>query len=83
MKEEPATDAKCKDKFLVQSVAVTKDMEFANVTSIVRFRKSLEHLYSLLTSVTVREGFQVRRSRAQDSRRLAGPRLGCEERSMS
>ena len=36
MKEEPATDAKCKDKFLVQSVAVTKDMEFANVTSIVR-----------------------------------------------
>jgi hypothetical protein len=37
MKEEPAADAKCKDKFLVQSVAVTKDMEFANVTSIVRF----------------------------------------------
>ncbi|KAJ5635275.1 uncharacterized protein N7484_008588 [Penicillium longicatenatum] len=34
MKEEPAADAKCKDKFLVQSVAVTKDMEFANVTSI-------------------------------------------------
>ncbi|KAJ5938793.1 hypothetical protein N7466_001927 [Penicillium verhagenii] len=34
MKEEPASDAKCKDKFLVQSVAVTKDMEFANVTSI-------------------------------------------------
>lgn len=39
MKEEPAADAKCKDKFLVQSVAVTKDMEFANVTSIVRFLK--------------------------------------------
>ncbi|KAJ5725791.1 PapD-like protein [Penicillium malachiteum] len=38
MKEEPAPDAKCKDKFLVQSVAVTKDMEFANVTSI--FEKS-------------------------------------------
>jgi hypothetical protein len=36
MKEEPAADAKCKDKFLVQSVAVTRDMEFANVTSIVR-----------------------------------------------
>ncbi|KAJ5673918.1 PapD-like protein [Penicillium macrosclerotiorum] len=34
MKEEPAADAKCKDKFLVQSVAVTRDMEFANVTSI-------------------------------------------------
>ena len=35
MKEEPASDAKCKDKFLVQTVAVTRDMEFANVTSIV------------------------------------------------
>ncbi|KAJ5179775.1 hypothetical protein N7492_002985 [Penicillium capsulatum] len=34
LKEEPAADAKCKDKFLVQSVAVTRDMEFANVTSI-------------------------------------------------
>lgn len=36
LKEEPAADAKCKDKFLVQSVAVSRDMEFANVTSIVR-----------------------------------------------
>ncbi|KAF7589155.1 phosphatidylinositol-binding protein scs2 [Aspergillus hancockii] len=34
MKEEPASDAKCKDKFLVQTVSVTRDMEFANVTSI-------------------------------------------------
>ncbi|KAE8373442.1 PapD-like protein [Aspergillus bertholletiae] len=34
MKEQPAADAKCKDKFLVQTVAVTRDMEFANVTSI-------------------------------------------------
>ncbi|KAB8239841.1 phosphatidylinositol-binding protein scs2 [Aspergillus alliaceus] len=34
MKEEPTPDAKCKDKFLVQTVAVTRDMEFANVTSI-------------------------------------------------
>ncbi|KAJ5403287.1 hypothetical protein N7509_003158 [Penicillium cosmopolitanum] len=38
LKDEPATDAKCKDKFLVQSVAVTPDMEHANVTSI--FEKS-------------------------------------------
>ncbi|KAL2223404.1 MSP domain protein [Thermoascus aurantiacus ATCC 26904] len=34
MKEEPPLDAKCKDKFLVQSVAITGDMEFQNVTSI-------------------------------------------------
>lgn len=37
MKEKPTVDQKCKDKFLVQSVAVTGgDMEFSNVTSIVR-----------------------------------------------
>ncbi|KAJ5133930.1 uncharacterized protein N7443_004446 [Penicillium atrosanguineum] len=34
MKDEPASDAKCKDKFLVQSVAVGRDMEFSNVTAI-------------------------------------------------
>ncbi|KAE8146696.1 PapD-like protein [Aspergillus avenaceus] len=34
MKDEPALDAKCKDKFLVQTVAVTRDMEFANVTAV-------------------------------------------------
>ncbi|OJJ87080.1 putative integral ER membrane protein Scs2 [Aspergillus glaucus CBS 516.65] len=38
MKDEPPLDAKCKDKFLVQTVAVTGDLEFANVTSI--FEKS-------------------------------------------
>ncbi|KAL4964793.1 putative integral ER membrane protein Scs2 [Aspergillus stella-maris] len=34
MKDEPSPDAKCKDKFLVQTVAVTQDMEYANVSSI-------------------------------------------------
>jgi hypothetical protein len=36
MKEDPPLDAKCRDKFLVQSVAVTADREFSNVQSIVR-----------------------------------------------
>src|SRR4051794_38069958 len=36
MKEDPPPDAKCRDKFLVQSVAVTADKEFSNVPSIVR-----------------------------------------------
>ncbi len=35
MKVEPPTDAKCRDKFLVQSVAVTADKEFTNIGSIV------------------------------------------------
>jgi hypothetical protein len=35
MKQEPPLDAKCRDKFLVQSVTVTPDKEFANPASIV------------------------------------------------
>ncbi|KIM95150.1 hypothetical protein OIDMADRAFT_206175 [Oidiodendron maius Zn] len=34
MKQEPPPDAKCRDKFLVQSVAVTADKEFTNITAI-------------------------------------------------
>ncbi|KAF2709175.1 VAMP-associated protein [Pleomassaria siparia CBS 279.74] len=34
MKEDPAPDAKCRDKFLVQSVLITADKEFANVASL-------------------------------------------------
>jgi hypothetical protein len=37
MKQEPPTDAKCRDKFLVQSVLITADKEFSNVTQIVGF----------------------------------------------
>jgi hypothetical protein len=36
MKEDPPPDAKCRDKFLVQSVLVTADKEFTNVASLVR-----------------------------------------------
>ncbi|KAH6639362.1 MSP domain-containing protein [Boeremia exigua] len=34
MKEDPLPDAKCRDKFLVQSVLVTADKEFTNVGSL-------------------------------------------------
>jgi len=34
MKEQPPADAKCRDKFLVQSVAVTADKEFTNIGAI-------------------------------------------------
>lgn len=36
MKQDPPLDIKCRDKFLVQSVAVTADKEFTNIASIVR-----------------------------------------------
>jgi hypothetical protein len=35
MKQEPPLDAKCRDKFLVQSVPLTADKEFTNIGSIV------------------------------------------------
>jgi hypothetical protein len=41
MKQEPPPDAKCRDKFLVQSVAVTADKEFTNTGSIVRAHVSI------------------------------------------
>lgn len=34
MKQEPPMDAKCRDKFLVQSVSITGDQEFANLAAI-------------------------------------------------
>lgn len=34
MKEDPPADAKCRDKFLVQSVAISADKEVANVSQI-------------------------------------------------
>ncbi|PSR98965.1 PapD-like protein [Coniella lustricola] len=34
MKEDPPLDAKCRDKFLVQSVIITSDLEFSNVQTI-------------------------------------------------
>lgn len=35
MKQEPPIDARCRDKFLVQSVTITGDKEFTGVPQIV------------------------------------------------
>ncbi|KAK1633863.1 MSP domain-containing protein [Colletotrichum phormii] len=35
MKTEPALDTKCRDKFLVQSVSITADKEFASIANIL------------------------------------------------
>ena len=40
MKEDPPLDAKCRDKFLVQSIAISADNEFTNVQQVVRSRGS-------------------------------------------
>ncbi|KAL4723648.1 phosphatidylinositol-binding protein scs2 [Fusarium chlamydosporum] len=35
MKQDPAPDARCRDKFLVQSTAITADKEFASVAAVL------------------------------------------------
>jgi hypothetical protein len=35
MKADPPLDAKCRDKFLVQSAPITPDKEFASIASVV------------------------------------------------
>jgi hypothetical protein len=40
MKQEPPLDAKCRDKFLVQSAPITGDKEFSSIPSVVRVRLS-------------------------------------------
>lgn len=35
MKSDPPLDAKCRDKFLVQSAPITADKEFASIASVV------------------------------------------------
>jgi hypothetical protein len=38
MKADPPLDAKCRDKFLVQSAPITPDKEFAPIASVVSYR---------------------------------------------
>ena len=35
MREDPPPDARCRDKFLVQSVAITPERDLGNMTAIV------------------------------------------------
>ena len=35
MREDPPLDARCRDKFLVQSVAINADQDVGNVANIV------------------------------------------------
>ncbi len=53
MKEDPPLDAKCRDKFLVQSVAVTADRELSNVAAIVSLAYPMVNGAMYLTKRTV------------------------------
>ena len=41
MREDPPPDAKCRDKFLVQTIPITADREFSTVSAIVRCPSSV------------------------------------------
>lgn len=43
MKDEPPLDAKCRDKFLVQSVEITPDKEFVDSPSNVQYPRYITH----------------------------------------
>ncbi|MCQ8811529.1 hypothetical protein NQU36_26340, partial [Escherichia coli] len=60
-------DAKCRDKFLVQSVLVTADKEFTNVGSLVR-KESIAWRMKLRAFVVVahRANLQVIDPREED-----------------
>lgn len=46
MKADPPLDAKCRDKFLVQSAPITADKEFAPIASVVSHRLyNIDYLY--------------------------------------
>lgn len=74
MKEDPPLDAKCKDKFLVQSVAITGDYEYSNIASIVCRRIPAPTAPCLLTDnarYLVRKSSQIRSPGTQDPRQLS------------
>lgn len=47
MREDPPPDARCRDKFLVQSVAITPERNLGTVTAIVSYCMSYVHKFVL------------------------------------
>lgn len=48
MKTDPAPDAKCRDKFLVQSAPITSDKEFASIATVVSYILALTRAHTLI-----------------------------------
>lgn len=68
MREDPPLDARCRDKFLVQSVGITPDKESSNIATIV------SHPHSPLLSLAeydavaeCRADLESRHPRAEDT----------------
>jgi len=79
MKNEPPLDAKCRDKFLVQSVAVTAEKEFTNITQIVGFFFSRGHDSELLTAAS---GSMLMRPRNHQFKRRRSELCICQQKEL-
>lgn len=69
MTEEPPLDAKCRDKFLVQSVAVSASDEISNVATVVRSHHplSLSRLFSTTNRSNTQKQWQNIETNARSS----------------
>lgn len=54
MKQDPPADTKCRDKFLVQSVPISGDLEFSNVQTIVSLPEPSTHHRARVQELTTR-----------------------------
>ena len=61
MKEDPPLDAKCRDKFLVQSVAITPERDLGSITAIVSTTYSTFNTLLILYAVAKRGEYCERR----------------------
>lgn len=50
MKADPPLDSRCRDKFLVQSAAISADKDFSNIATIVRSSHTQKFNCLILTS---------------------------------
>jgi hypothetical protein len=82
MKADPPADFKCKDKFLVQSVAITADREATNVQSIVCVPNSL-FLQPRLTTPTQWQAVEQTEKSAIKERKIRVIYLEADEDSSS
>ncbi len=69
MREDPPPDARCRDKFLVQSIAISPDREVGNVTAIVsQLSMADEGCVDKITVAECREDCERDHRGAKDSR---------------
>lgn len=70
MREDPPPDTRCRDKFLVQSVAITPERDMSNIAATVSHSQSLNELCSPSVVAKCGEDFQSGYSGTKNSSRI-------------